>query len=52
MLCLIGAVGCLLAMGLSSYEQLQARPVPLLTILGLILLVFMVRPYILKRISS
>ncbi|MCB0577880.1 MAG: amino acid permease [Phaeodactylibacter sp.] len=51
-LCLIGAVGCLLAMGLSSYEQLQARPVPLLTILGLILLVFMVRPYILKRISS
>ncbi|MCO6475155.1 MAG: amino acid permease [Phaeodactylibacter sp.] len=50
-LCFIGAVGCLLAMLLSSWEQLQSRPAPLLVILGLIVLVFIGRPYILKRVN-
>ncbi len=49
--CLIGALGCLLAMLLSSWEQLQSRPAPLLVILGLIVLVFIGRPYILKRVN-
>ncbi|MCB0586557.1 MAG: amino acid permease [Phaeodactylibacter sp.] len=50
-ICLIGALGCLLAMLLSSYEQWKARPVPLLIVLGLILLIFIGRPFILKRIN-
>ncbi|MCB9049390.1 MAG: amino acid permease [Lewinellaceae bacterium] len=50
--CLLGALGCLLAMLLSSYEQLQTNPLPLLTIVALVLLVIIGRPYVLKRITG
>lgn len=41
--CLLGALGCLLVMLLSSYEQLQTNPLPLLTIVALVLLVIIGR---------
>lgn len=51
-LCLIGAAGCLVAIVLSSYKQIQTSPVPLLVIVFLILVALVGRPYILSRINK
>lgn len=51
-ICLIGAVGCLIAILLSSYQQFQDRPIPLLVILTLILLAIVGRPYLLRKMAD
>ncbi len=49
---LIGSIACLIAILLSSYEQFQNRPIPLIIILVLILLVLIGRPFILKKMND
>jgi amino acid transporter len=52
MVSLIGAVACFIAILLSSYEQFQQKPIPLIIILALILLALLGRPYILKKMNK
>ncbi|WP_276499580.1 APC family permease [Pontibacter litorisediminis] len=52
LLCLAGAAGCLVAILVSAYEQIQTKPVPLLVIVSLILLALLGRPYVLKRMKQ
>ncbi|MCB0538072.1 MAG: amino acid permease [Lewinellaceae bacterium] len=49
---LIGSIACLIAIILSSYEQFQNRPIPLIIIWVLIFLTFIGRPFILKKLNS
>nr|MDA3905875.1 APC family permease [Bacteroidales bacterium] len=49
---LIGSIACLIAIIISSYEQFQNRPIPLVIILVLILLALIGRPFILKKLNS
>lgn len=49
--CLIGFLGCIVAILLSSWEQIQTKPIPLIAIVVLILLALFGRPYVLKRID-
>ena len=51
-LSMAGALGCLVAIGLSSYVQWKENPVPLIVIIVLILLTLIGRPYILKRMNG
>lgn len=51
-LSLIGSITCLIAIILSSYEQFQNRPIPLIIILGLIFLVLIGRPFILRKMNN
>jgi len=51
-LCLIGALGCLTAIILSAWQQLQEKPVPLIIIITLIVLTLVGRPYLLKKMNS
>ena len=51
-LSLIGSVACLIAILLSSYEQVQKNPIPLLIIMVLILSILIGRPYILKKMND
>ncbi len=51
-LSLIGAIACLVAIALSSYNQYQKNPILLMIIVVLIALAFIGRPFILKRISD
>ena len=51
-LSLIGSVACLIAILLSSYEQVQKNPIPLLIIIVLILSILIGRPYILKKMND
>ena len=52
MICLIGAAGCLVAILLSSYQQLLDRPIPLIVILTLIVLTVIGRPYLLRNMKE
>ncbi|MDX5438262.1 MAG: APC family permease [Pontibacter sp.] len=52
MLALVGAMGCLAAIMLSGYKQMQTKPVPLAVIVGLILVALVGRPYILQKIKG
>ncbi|MBK5244410.1 MAG: amino acid permease [Eubacteriaceae bacterium] len=51
-LSLIGAIACLIAILLSSYEQLKNNPIPLIIMAFLILMVWIGRPYIIKKING
>jgi amino acid transporter len=51
-LSLIGSIACLIAIILSSYEQFQERPVPLIIILVFIFLALIGRPFILRKMNS
>ncbi|MBK5253903.1 MAG: amino acid permease [Peptostreptococcaceae bacterium] len=51
-LSLIGAIGCLIAIIISSYEQLNSNPIPLISIVILVLLVLIGRPYIMKKMKA
>jgi amino acid transporter len=50
--CLAGCLGCALAILLSSWVQIQKNPVPLAILVGLILLVLIGRPVLLKRMEK
>lgn len=52
MLSLIGSISCLIAIILSSYEQLQKRPIPLILILVFIFITLIGRPFILRKINN
>src|SRR5665648_368490 len=52
MVSLIGAVACFIAILLSSYEQFQQKPIPIIIILVLIFFAIIGRPYILKKMNS
>jgi hypothetical protein len=52
LLSLIGSVACLIAIILSSYEQFQNRPIPLIILLVLITLVLIGRPFILRKMNN
>jgi amino acid transporter len=47
--CLLGAIGCFIAVLLSSREQIQKNPVQLIIVLILILLALIGRPYLLGK---
>ena len=49
---LSGAIACLVAAGISAWEQIQQDPVPLIILLGMIVLVVIVRPLITKRLNN
>jgi len=51
-LSLVGAVACLVAIILSSYNQFQNNPILLIIIVVLIALTLIGRPFILKRIKG
>jgi hypothetical protein len=51
-LSLIGAIACLIAILISSYNQFQKNPILLMIIVVLIALVLIGRPFILKRIRN
>jgi len=51
-LSLIGSISCLIAIILSSYEQFQNRPIPLIILFVLITLVLIGRPFILRKMNS
>jgi amino acid transporter len=51
-LSLIGSIACLIAIILSSYEQFQNRPIPLIILLVLITLVLISRPFILRKMNN
>jgi len=49
---LIGSIACLLVILLSSYEQFQQKPIPIIIILVLIFFAIIGRPYILNKMNS
>ena len=51
-LSLIGSVACLIAIVLTSYEQLLKQPIPLLIILVFVIFALIGRPYILKQMNG
>lgn len=51
-LCLIGALGCLVAIVLASYEQFLQNPVPLVILIGVVVAILIARPYITKAIQK
>jgi len=51
-ICLIGSIASLIAILLSSYEQFQTKPIPLIVIIVLILLTLIGRPYALKKLNT
>ena len=51
-LSLMGSVACLIAILLSSYEQFQKNPIPLMIIVALIAFILIGRPYILKKMNG
>lgn len=50
--CLAGTFGCMIAIVLSAYKQVQTKPIPLAVIVALILIAVVGRPYILKKMNS
>jgi len=48
----LGAIACLIAIVLSSYEQLKSNPIPLIIMVSLILLVLIGRPYLMKKMNG
>jgi amino acid transporter len=52
LLSLIGSIACLIAIILSSYDQFQNQPIPLIILLVLITLVFIGRPFVLRKINN
>lgn len=52
LLSLIGSIACIIAIVLSSYEQFQNRPIPLIILIILITLLLIGRPYILKKMNQ
>ena len=51
-LCLIGALGCLVAILLASYEQFLQNPVPLIILIMAVVAILIARPYITKAIHK
>lgn len=51
-LSLIGSFACLIAILISSYEQIQTRPIPLILIIVFIFLALIGRPFILKKMNN
>ncbi|MDA3892563.1 MAG: APC family permease [Salinivirgaceae bacterium] len=51
-LSLIGSIACFIAILLSSYEQFQNRPIPLIIILVFIIFTLIGRPYILRKMNN
>jgi len=49
---LIGSIVCLIAILLSSFEQIQKNPIPLIIILVFILFALIGRPFILKKMNN
>jgi len=52
LLSLIGSIACLIAIILSSYDQFQNKPIPLIILLVLITLVFIGRPFVLRKMNN
>ncbi|MGZ0017526.1 APC family permease [Yeosuana sp. AK3] len=52
LLSLIGSIACIIAIVLSSYEQFQNKPIPLIILLVLIILVLIGRPFILRKMNN
>jgi amino acid transporter len=46
---LAGAIACAIAIVLSAYHQLQHRMAPFLIMLGLVIIIFVTRPYLLRK---
>jgi amino acid transporter len=51
-LSLIGSIACMIAILLSSYEQFQNRPIPLIIILVFILITLIGRPFLLRKMNN
>jgi amino acid transporter len=51
-LSLIGSIACFIAIILSSYEQFQKRPIPLIIILVFIFITLIGRPFILRKMNK
>lgn len=51
-ICLIGALGCAVAIVLSAYQQLTERPIPLIVLVCLVLAIIIGRPYLMKKIDD
>ncbi|WP_439881049.1 APC family permease [Pontibacter sp. MBLB2868] len=51
LVCLAGTFGCMIAIVLSAYKQVQTKPIPLAVIVALILIAVVGRPYILKKMN-
>jgi len=51
-LSLFGSIACLIAIILSSYNQFQERPIPLIIILVFIFLALIGRPFILRKMNN
>jgi amino acid transporter len=51
-LSLIGSMACLIAILLSSYEQLQNKPIPLIIIFVFVFFALIGRPFILKKMNN
>lgn len=49
---LIGFISCAVAILLSSWKQIQDKPIPLISIVVLILLALLGRPFLLKKMNS
>lgn len=49
---LIGSIACLIAILLSSFEQIQKNPIPLIIIMFFILFALIGRPFILKKMNN
>jgi hypothetical protein len=49
---LLGSISCAIAIVLSSYQQFQEKPIPLITIGIFIVAVFIGRPYLMKKIRK
>jgi len=51
-LSLFGSIACLIAIILSSYNQFQERPIPLIIIVVFIFLALIGRPFILRKMNN
>lgn len=51
-LSLSGAIGCLIAILLTAFEQLKNNPLPLIILILIIILVLIGRPFLMKRIDD
>lgn len=50
--CLFGSLACGAAIVLSTYEQFKKNPIPISIVIGLILLIFIGRPIVLKQMNA
>lgn len=51
-ICIIGSISCLAAIVISAYQQYQKNPFLLIGLIALVLLTFILRPVILKKIRK